>query len=31
MASRIYGYIDKAHISKEEARAMEEKIARFVG
>ena len=31
MASRIYGYIEKAHISKEEARAMEEKIARFVG
>lgn len=31
MASRIYGYLDKAHISKEEARAMEEKIARFVG
>ena len=31
MASRIYGYIEKAHSSKEEARAMEEKIARFVG
>ena len=30
-ASRIYGYIDKAHIGKAQARAMEEKIEKFVG
>ena len=29
-AGRIYGYVDKAHISKQEVRAMEEKIRRFV-
>lgn len=29
-ASRIYGYIEKAHVSKQEARAMEEKIRRFL-
>jgi hypothetical protein len=29
-AERIYGYVDKAHISPQEVRAMEEKIARFV-
>lgn len=29
-AQRIYGYVDKAHISKEEVRRMDEKIRRFV-
>ncbi len=29
-ASRIYGYIAKAHVSKREARTMEERIARFL-
>ena len=29
-AGRIYGYVDKAHISKQDVRAMEEKIRRFV-
>ena len=29
-ASRIYGYIEKAHVSKQEARAMEEKIRGFL-
>ena len=29
-AGRIYGYVDKAHISKQDVRAMEEKIHRFV-
>ena len=29
-ASRIYGYIDKAHIDKAQVRAMEEKIEKYV-
>lgn len=29
-ASRIYGYIEKAHVSKQEARAMQQKIQRFL-
>lgn len=30
-AHRIYGYIEKAHISKQEAQAMAEKIQKFMG
>ena len=29
-AQRIYGYVDKAHISDEDVRRMDEKIRRFV-